>query len=83
MLQIVRNAKSLGAALRNARRAQSLTQENLAKKTNLQQRTISQIENGVEGVRLSTMTDILRALDLELVIQRRSKGAPQDIEEMF
>lgn len=83
MSQMVRSAKALGAALRRRRNGTSVTQMELAHRAGLQQRTVSMVETGVEGVRLSSIMAILRALDLELVVQPRSKGSHNDIEDMF
>lgn len=83
MSQLVRSAKTLGTALRRQRNETSLTQNELAQRAGIQQRTVSMVEKGVEGVRLSSIIAILRALDLELVVQPRSKGSHADIEDMF
>lgn len=81
--ELIRSSKTLGTALRRYRRDQNLTQGALAKRTGLRQGTISQIENGLETVKLSTIMDLLRALDLELTLKPRTKGSHCDIEEMF
>lgn len=83
MSQLVRSAKTLGAALRRHRNEVGLTQNELAQRAGIQQRTVSMVEKGVEGVRLSSIIAILRALDLELLVQARSKGSHADIEDMF
>lgn len=83
MGRLARSPKQIGSALRRYRRAQKKSQSELGKRAGVRQGTISLVENGSEGVKLSTVMDILRALDLELVIQERTKGSPQDIEEMF
>lgn len=83
MKQLVRSAKQLGAALRRSRRLQSLPQAELAKKAGMRQGTVSQVESGLDGVKLATVTNLLRALDLEMVLQPRSKGSHNDIEDMF
>jgi HTH-type transcriptional regulator/antitoxin HipB len=41
------------------------------------------VETGLETVKLNTVMDILRALDLEVVIQPRTKGSHSDIEDIF
>ena len=81
--ELIRSSKILGVTLRRYRRAQNLTQGALAKRSGLRQGTISQIENGLETVKLSTIMDLLRVLDLELTLQPRTKGSHRDIEDMF
>jgi len=49
----------------------------------LRQATISKLETGEPGTRLSTLFDVLTALDLELVIRPRTKSSSRDIEENF
>jgi HTH-type transcriptional regulator/antitoxin HipB len=83
MSELVRSPKQLGAALRRSRRAQVLTQADLASRAGVRQGTISQVENGLETVKLSTVMDILRALDLEIVIRHRTKGSHSEIEDLF
>jgi HTH-type transcriptional regulator / antitoxin HipB len=83
MAELVRSAKQLGVALRRFRRGRDLTQAELAKRAGLRQGTVSQVETGLESVKLNTVMDILRALDLEVVIQPRTKGSHSDIEDIF
>ena len=83
MKELVRSPKQLGAALRRFRKDRALTQIQLAKRTGLRQSTVSQVENGLETVKLATVMELMRALDLELVVQPRTKGSPKDIEELF
>ena len=83
MVDIVRLPKQLGVALRRRRRLQGLTQAELGLRAGLRQGTVSQVENGLETVKLRTMVDLLRALDLELVIRTRSKGSHDEIENLF
>lgn len=83
MKELVRSPKQFGVALRRFRKDQALTQIQLAKRAGLRQSTVSQVENGLETVKLTTVMEMIRALDLELVIQPRTKGSPYDIEELF
>lgn len=78
---IARTAKQIGAAIRRRRRALGLRQNDVGDRTNLRQATISALENGEPGTRLRTLTDVMAALDLELVIRERSRAA--DIEDAF
>ncbi len=83
MKELVRSPNQLGAALRRFRKARALTQIQVAKRTGLRQGTVSQVENGLETVKLTTVMELMHALDLELVVQPRTKGSPKDIEELF
>lgn len=82
-MELVRSAKQLGTALRRFRRERKLTQTELASRAGLRQGTVSQVENGLETVQLNTVMDLVRALDLEVVLQARTKGSHKDIEELF
>lgn len=82
-MELVRSPKHLGAALRRFRREQKITQTELASRAGLWQGTVSQVENGLETVKLNTVMDLLRALDLEIVLQPRTKGSHKDIEDLF
>ena len=83
MLEIVRSHKSLGVALRRRRRQLKLTQAELAERAGIRQGTVSQVENGLKTVKLQTVMDLLRALDLEMAIQPRSRGSHSEIEDLF
>lgn len=82
METIARTPLQLGSYLRRRRRQLGMTQEQLAAKISLQQRTVSQLETSA-AVRMSTVLSALAALDLELVIRPRTKGSAQDIEAIF
>mgnify|MGYP005846450135 CR=1 FL=1 len=79
----VRSQRQLGTELHRFRRERSLTQMQLAERAGLRQGTISQVENGLATVKLSTVMDLLRALDLEMVLRPRTKGSQTDIEDLF
>jgi HTH-type transcriptional regulator/antitoxin HipB len=81
MKQIARTATQVGAALRRARRAKSLTQTEVGNKTRMRQATISRLETGEADTQVSTLLDVLAALDLEIVIRERSKASAKDIED--
>lgn len=83
MAELVRSPKQLGVVLRHFRRGRDLTQAELAKRAGLRQGTVSQVETGLATVKLNTVMDILRALDLEVVIQPRTKGSHSDLEDIF
>lgn len=83
MDQITRTSPQLGAALRRRRKQARLSQEALADKVKLRQATISRLESGDTGTKLTTLLDVVAALDLELVVRSRSKGKLTDIEDIF
>ena len=83
MDQIARTPQDLGNALRHARKAQGLTQDGLAARAGLWQRTVLTIETGAGGARLDTIFDLLAALDLEIHIVPRSKMTPGQLEDIF
>jgi len=83
MMELVRSPKQLGTALRRFRRERKLTQAQLASRAGLRQGTVSQVENGLETVKLTTVMQLVRALDLEVVLQPRTRGSRKEIEELF
>jgi len=58
-----------------------LSQNQLAERTGLRQATISTLEAGDSNARLDTLTSMLAALDLELIVRDRTKGPK--IEDIF
>ena len=83
MDQIARTTKDIGHVLRNARKAQGLTQAELATRAGIWQRTVSNVETSASGAKIDTIFDLLAALDLELHIVPRSKMKPGDLEDIF
>lgn len=83
MDQIARTTRDLGNVLRNARKAQNLTQTDLAARAGIWQRTVSNIETSAGGAKVDTIFDLLAALDLELHIVPRSKMTPGELEDIF
>jgi HTH-type transcriptional regulator/antitoxin HipB len=59
-----------------------MTQEQLAAKVGVRQRTVSDVERSA-SVRLDTVLRTLAALDLEMVIRPRTKSSAKDIEAIF
>lgn len=82
MANLARTPLQFGNNLRERRRKLGLTQEQLAAKAGVRQRTVSDVEN-VGNARLDTVLRILAALDLELVLRARTQGSAKDIEEIF
>jgi len=63
-----RDFKALSVTLREARLGKQLTQDALATKLDLGQRQISDLERGTVDVRVSTLQNVARALDLDLTL---------------
>jgi HTH-type transcriptional regulator/antitoxin HipB len=82
METIARTPLQLGNHIRRRRRELGLTQEKLAAKVGVRQRTVSDIETSA-AARFDTVLRTLAALDLELVIRPRTKGSARDIERLF
>jgi len=83
MKRIARAPKDIGNELRRVRKEAKLSQRELAERVGLWQETISKIENGASATKLGTIFDICAALDLELIISPRSKGANVDLEDIL
>jgi HTH-type transcriptional regulator/antitoxin HipB len=79
---IVRTPLQLANNIRVKRRKLSLSQEQLAAKIGVRQKTLSDIENA-RSARLDTLLKILAVLDLELVVRTRTKSSANDIEAIF
>ncbi|MBL4750147.1 MAG: helix-turn-helix domain-containing protein [Amylibacter sp.] len=80
---IARTPEDIGTALRNARKAARLTQKGLADRSGIWQETISKIETGTGSAKLDTIFDLCAALDLELHVSPRSKGANIALEDIL
>lgn len=73
------NEEIIGA-LKKAREAKGLSQRELGSRTGVPQSHISKIENGGADIRLSSLIEIARALDLELkLIPRKAVPAVDSI----
>lgn len=83
MSSIARSPQQLGHLIQQVRRRRNLTQTDLAQLAGQRQEMISKIETGHGGVKLSTVCDVLAALDLEIVLGPRSKSSSSDIADIF
>lgn len=83
MSQSARTASQMGAIIRRARRNAGLTQSELGNRIGLRQATISKLEAGEPATRLSTLLDVMTALGLEIVIDKRGKASVQDLDDLF
>lgn len=81
MKYLARTPADIGHALHRVRKKNGLTQKELASKSGVWQETISKVENGSPGAKLETILDIFAALDLELIVTKRSKGTTDFLEE--
>jgi HTH-type transcriptional regulator/antitoxin HipB len=79
---IVRTTRQLANSIRVRRREIGLTQEQIASKIGVRQKTLSDIENA-KSARLDTLLRILAVLDLEILIRDRTKSSADDIEAIF
>lgn len=83
MAQLARSAAQIGNIIKRRRRAAGLTQKELADRLGLRQATVSSVESGAGGTKLSTLLDMLGALDLELTMAPRSGGTATALEDIF
>jgi HTH-type transcriptional regulator/antitoxin HipB len=79
---LVRTPLQLANSIRVRRRKLGLSQEKLAAKIGVRQKTLSDIENA-RSARLDTLLRILAVLDLEIVVRARTKSSAKDIEAIF
>ena len=83
METLARTPHQIGTAIQRVRKQRGWTQSQLAERAGLRQETISIIENGEKAPRIPSILRVLAALDLELIIQSRSRGHEDDIEALF
>lgn len=69
MEQLIYSPKALGSAIKRQRKARKLNQKDAGSAFNLDQTTVSSIEQGASGTRLETLFRMLAALDLEMVVR--------------
>lgn len=77
MEQRIYSEKALGAAIKRRRKQLKQTQQEAGAPYNIDQTTVSHIEQDASGTRLSTLLRLLSALDLEMVI-RKKKNEPDN-----
>jgi HTH-type transcriptional regulator/antitoxin HipB len=80
---IARTAAQLGALIQRERRARGLTQAQLGASIGRRQATISRLEKGEPATQLSTLLDVLFALNLEVRLVERNSASKPDIESIF
>jgi len=82
MKQQVRTTQDLGHAIRKLRRSKQMTQNDLAKRANVSQKWISDVESAKSGLRLVNVLVLLDALDVDLVLKSRDVPAV-DLDELL
>jgi HTH-type transcriptional regulator/antitoxin HipB len=60
-----------------------MTQAALGAKIGMRQATVSKLESGEPATQLVTLLDVLSALGMEIVIDKRGRFAAKDIEDLF
>jgi y4mF family transcriptional regulator len=70
-MQTIGDSKTLGSFIRQERKAQGLTQEELAGLTGVGVRFVRELEAGKESCRVGLALQVARALGLVLTVQRR------------
>jgi len=83
MALIARSPDQLGALIRNVRQRRGLSQSQLADLAGARQEMVSIIERGHDGAKISTLLDLLHALDLDLTLASRPKPAATDVLDIF
>lgn len=72
----------LGVALREARRAENITQAELAQMVSISRQWLSTFETGrIASARLDTVMRLIAALDVSVTLSRPTPPAPVDDEE--
>lgn len=66
------STEDIARSIRQAREAKGLTQRALSEKTGLAQNHISRIETGSTDLQLSTLLELARALDMEMMLVPRN-----------
>jgi HTH-type transcriptional regulator/antitoxin HipB len=83
MQHTARTPAQIGAILHRERRTRALTQAQLGEKIGRRQATISKLEKGEPATQLSTLFDVLSAMNLELSVVERGKAGKRDVESIF
>ena len=80
MDKVIRSSRDLGAVIRLVRKQKNLRQLDVARRAAVRQASIADIENAATTPNLNTITKVLSALDLDLVIipRRTTKFDPME-----
>ncbi len=74
IMQTIKDTKSLGLLIRNERKAQKLTQEQLAGLTGVGVRFVRELEAGKESCQLGLTLQVVAALGLTVSISSRRES---------
>lgn len=77
-----RSAAQIGNIVKRRRQAAGLPQSDLAARLGVRQATVSSVEAGREA-KLSTLLNLLGALDLEFTVVPRSESLSAALEDIF
>lgn len=75
-MQTIIDTKSLGLLIRQERKAQRLTQEQLAELTGVGVRFVRELEAGKESCQLGRVLQVAASLGLTVSIRSRRESAP-------
>lgn len=75
-MQTVTDSKSLGLLIRKERKAQKLTQEQLAGLTGVGVRFVRELEAGKESCQIGRALQVTRALGLSISVAGRRESTP-------
>jgi y4mF family transcriptional regulator len=75
-MQTIIDAKSLGALIREERKTQKLTQEQLAGLTGVGVRFVRELEAGKDSCQLGRALQVAAALGLTVSVRSRRESAP-------
>jgi transcriptional regulator with XRE-family HTH domain len=82
---IIRAPEQFGKILYRWRKARKLTQDEVADKAGVTQKTISVVEGGKKKTELATILAICAVLDLEIVVRGKPQpiSTPARLKEIF
>lgn len=83
MNELIRSPRMAGHVVRKARKARGWSQDQLAKRMNVRQATISKLETGNPNARMEVFFNALIALELELMVAPRSAGTETDFGNLY
>lgn len=75
-MQTITNSKSLGLLIRQERKAQGLTQEQLAGLTGVGVRFVRELEAGKESCQIGLALQVVASLGLSVSVGSRRESAP-------
>jgi transcriptional regulator with XRE-family HTH domain len=79
MQRRITSAQTFGTIIKDERKKKNFSQDALGKLVGVDKATVSYIENGKPGVRLSTILLLLSALEMDLITQPK-KSEPQSMD---